>query len=379
MKNVLSFREREELNRLSQVNEGLLSNISNLFTSNYIIKNKILKELLREVDCPISWKETKLRNSIYKLVDEFISTQSKAYTEELAKAKDSDEKESNGELVFDSETRFGSLKSKRLVEKADATLSALKNLVGTSKTASKDVAMKWAQIVYDESVIAIIQTAIDTTELDDAVKEQQLELVKSGKENVDKAKNVIHKANADYFKKIAADVKGTINDSKIYDSLMTNDSYSKNLTSAITKNNIDMKSLKDTLTKIGFDNNNIDDDNAVRVAVVSLCLNNPSTSDEFKKTIETFKKDDNEGGKKLSLAYKMCDSVLTELLKSDPDVNKIKDIKPLFGEKSIGQLTDIMNQIMSFSGVSLESLRASAKNNDSISDIVNNYNKLWIK
>ena len=60
MKNVKSYSEMMAQQNIIAVNEGLLSNIKNLFAPDYEIKNPILKELLREVDCPISWKETRL-------------------------------------------------------------------------------------------------------------------------------------------------------------------------------------------------------------------------------------------------------------------------------------------------------------------------------
>lgn len=378
MKNVMSFREMDRYSRISQVNEGLLSAISNLFASSYTIKNNMLKELLREVDCPISWREAKLRNSIYKLVDEFVSTQSKAYAEELVIAKDKDDKEENGELVFDSESRFGTLKSKRLVEKANATLSALKNLVGTSKTAQDDVATKWAQIVYDEAVVAIIQTAIESTELDSKTKEDQLELVKYRQENVDKEKEAIHKGNAEYFKKNSNLLDTTIGDDNVYNSLFDNQ-YAKDLGDILAKTEIDTSALNNIADKMG--SGEIEDSSQENFAIVSYCLNYSAT-DDFKKTIDDFQKNDKEGKQKTALAYRMCDGVLTELSKSSPDANALKKVKPFFGEKTVGTLTDIMVQIMSYAEVALNNLVKDnniVKNHNVVKTLSDNYNSLWVK
>lgn len=344
MKDVITFSEMLRRDEVSRINEGLLSSIKNLFTSDYVIKNKILRELLREVDCPITWKETKLRNSVYKVVDEFVASQSKAYAEELKAAKEKDTKEEEGEIVFDSESRFGTLKSKRLVEKANATLSALKNLVSSSKTGKED-ATKWANIVYDLSVIATIQTALNEEEIDDKLKETETNALDAAQKKLQEEVTKAHDAAANDLKKAYNDVANKNRSISSYDKLS-----SKSALDGFTKALTDASKSKDHLTNFIDEKEyalNASDTNYDKVMGVAYAFLAGRVA--LDDSIKEFAKNTKNADDVLNLAYGMCDAVLSTLAEEKPDNKVIDQLKPFFnGEKNIGNeagLSAIMQKL----------------------------------
>jgi len=340
MKDVLTYTEIMVSRNAASINEGLLSNIKNLFTSDYTIKNPILKELLREVDCPISWKETKLRNSILKLVDEFVATQAKTYTEELIAAKDKDDKEGAGEITFDSESHFGTLKSKRLVEKASATLSALKDLASSSKTGG-DAVTKWVQIVYDEAVIATIQTALNNTEIDGTLKEKETTSLEKAQKQLQEEVKKSHKENADAFKEA---VQKYAKDQTIADYtpfIDKGESTFKVFTEIVTTGKIAEKLGKGDKA-LGIDNG----DNASLKAVVGLGLSAGAGEQTTAELIKNIKKEE-QGRDKVNVAFTVADNIITELALADKcNWDKVKQLKQFTGPKAFGQVSNLIDRLI---------------------------------
>lgn len=342
MKNVKSYSEMMAQQNVVAINEGLLSNIKNLFTSDYEIKNPILKELLREVDCPISWKETKLKNSVLKLVDEFVASQSKAYTEELTKAKDDDAKAETGEIDFGSESRFGSLKSKRLAEKASATLSALKNLVASSKTAG-DAASRWIQVVYDESVIATIQTALESADIDNTLKEKEMSSLEKAQEKLRAENQETHDNNAKDFLTEFKTIRETSINGEYKPYYENGDNSFKELTDIISGGKID--DVKKNGNK-GLSINSGKSDAAAFIALGLAASTNEATT---KDIIDRVKKGEN-GEEKLKMCYVTADGVLTALASEKCDMNFVKKIKEFTGAKSFGDVSSLIDRLITTAG-----------------------------
>lgn len=377
MKDIISLKEYlNKNNRGENINEGILSSLSNLFTANYEIKNPILKELLREVDCPISWKETKLKNSILKLVDEFVATQAKTYAEELISARDKDAKEDAGDIVFDSETRFGSLKNKRLVEKASATLSAMKNLVSSSKTA-KDAGATWVQIVYDEAVIATIQTALKNSEISDEIKAIEMNSLEKAQEQLNKEKKDIHEKNTKDFLKVY---------SKCHPTTMNNYKVAyENGTEAFN----DLKKLIENKGIGVFDDNKSLDafginkgkniNNAV-AAVTVLGLTGAYNEETTKDLIEKIKK--SEGGEKnLAAAYTTADYIIGQLASDKYDAAMLKSLKQFMSTKSFGDVSSLIDRLVAYTASIAKSLSNSKY--DDIAEVASriylNNDNVWNK
>ena len=368
MKNVKSYSEIMAQQNIIAVNEGLLSNIKNLFASDYEIKNPILKELLREVDCPISWKETRLRNSVLKLVDECVASQSKAYTEELTKAKDDDAKEGAGEIDFGSESHFGSLKSKRLAEKASATLSALKNLVASSKTAG-DAASRWVQVVYDESVIATIQTALESADIDKTLKEKEMGSLEKAQEKLKEKNQEIHDNNAKDFLTEFKTIKETSINGE-YTAYYEKGDYSfKELTDIISDGKIDdikKKGNKDLSINSGKS------DAAVFVALGLAASTNEATT---KDIIDRIKKGE-KGEEKLKMCYVTADGVLTALASEKCDMNFVRKIKEFTGAKSFGDVSSLIDRLITTAGSVIAGQSDNlVKNYDALKNFKQNYEK----
>ena len=368
MKNVKSYSEMVAQQNIIAVNEGLLSNIKNLFASDYEIKNPILKELLREVDCPISWKETRLRNSVLKLVDEFVASQSKAYTEKLTKAKDDDAKEDAGEINFGSESHFGSLKSKRLAEKASATLSALKNLVASSKTAG-DAASRWVQVVYDESVIATIQTALESADIDKTLKEKEMDSLEKAQEKLKEKNQETHDNNAKDFLTEFKTIKETSINGE-YTAYYEKGDYSfKELTDIISDDKIDdikKKGNKDLSINPGKS------DAAVFVALGLAASANEATT---KDIIDRIKKSE-KGEEKLKMCYITADGVLTALASEKCDMNFVRKIKEFTSAKSFGDVSSLIDRLITTAGsVIVGQSDNLVKNYDALKNFKQNYEK----
>ena len=377
MKDIVSLKEYlNENHRGANINEGILSSIGNLFTSNYEIKNPILRELLREVDCPISWKETKLKNSILKLVDEFVATQSKTYAEELINARDKDTKEDAGEMVFDSETRFGSLKNKRLIEKASATLSAMKNLVSSSKTA-KDAGATWVQIVYDEAVIATIQTALKNSEISDEIKAIEMDSLEKAQEQLNKEKKDIHENNTKDFLKVYSKCQPTtMNDYKV--------AY-ENGTEAFN----DLKKLVEKEGSDVFDDikslntYSIDKSKKINNAVATITvlgLTGAYSEETTKELVEKIKK--SEGGEKnLAAAYTTADYIIGQLARDKYDTAMLKNLKQFMSTKNFGDVSSLIDRLVAYA-VSIAKSLSNSKYDDIAevaSRICQNNDNVWVK
>ena len=335
-----------------------------------------MRELLREVDCPISWKETKLKNSILKLVDEFVATQSKTYAEELINARDKDTKEDAGEIVFDSETRFGSLKNKRLIEKASATLSAMKNLVSSSKTA-KDAGATWVQIVYDEAVIATIQTALKNSEISDEIKAIEMDSLEKAQEQLNKEKKNIHENNTKDFLKVYSKCQPTtMNDYKV--------AY-ENGTEAFN----DLKKLVEKEGSDVFDDikslntYSIDKGKKINNAVATITvlgLTGAYSEETTKELVEKIKK--SEGGEKnLAAAYTTADYIIGQLASDKYDAAMLKNLKQFMSTKNFGDVSSLIDRLVAYA-VSIAKSLSNSKYDDIAevaSRICRNNDNVWVK
>lgn len=377
MKDIVSLKEYlNENNRGESINEGILSSLSNLFTSNYEIKNPILRELLREVDCPISWKETKLKNSILKLVDEFVATQSKTYAEELINARDKDTKEDAGEIVFDSETRFGSLKNKRLIEKASATLSAMKNLVSSSKTA-KDAGATWVQIVYDEAVIATIQTALKNSEISDEIKAIEMDSLEKAQEQLNKEKKDIHENNTKDFLKVYSKCQPTtMNDYKV--AYENGTEAFNDLKKLVEKEGSDVFDDIKSLNTYSIDKGK-KIDNAV-ATITALGLTGAYNEETTKELVEKIKK--SEGGEKnLAAAYTTADYIIGQLASDKYDAAMLKNLKQFMSAKSFGDVSSLIDRLVAYTASIAKSLSNSKYDDiaEVASRICKNNDGIWTK
>lgn len=334
------------------------------FKSNYKLKNALFKELIKDVDCPIGAGKKKTRNTIYKTLDEYVTSQTELYIKELQDAKEEDAKNVDDILSGTSDTsRFGALKSKRLAEKAASTLNVLKSLVKSANAG--DAGDDWIKIVFDFANIAIIKKALE--EADGVGEEMKTSLEKSleaAQKEIEKNADADHESNVSKYKKAVSNLKrGT---------------YSINSYDILEKDNI-----QDTFNKLfdGFADEKIDNSSADKYipSLVSLVLASSIEDADLTKSINDYiEKDPTNNLKVMNIfAYRICDAYLTQCARSNVDKKMLSDLKDLFNKYSIGKVTNLMNRILIHGIEYIDSNEDAFENYDMAKTMVDNFNKFF--
>lgn len=353
--------QASRIHGIHRVDEGFWER----FKSNYKIKNSLFKELIKDVDCPIGASKKKTRNTIYKTLDEYVTSQTELYIKELQDAKEEDAKSSTENLLDAGDTsRFGALKSKRLAEKAASTLNVLKSLVKSANVG--DAGDNWVKIVFDFANIAIIKKALE--EADGVNKDLKSSLEKSleaAQNEIEKSEDEKHENNVAQYKKAVSNLK--------------KGSYSINDYSILEKDNI-----KDSFDKLfdGFANESLDSSEESKYvpSLVSLVLASSIEDADLTKSINDYIEKDSANNQKVMnmFAYRICDAYLTQCAKPNVDKKALSSLKDLFNKYSIGKVTNLMNRILTHGIEYIDDNIDAFKEYSMAEKMVDNFNKYFV-
>lgn len=345
--------------RINRVDEGFWER----FKSNYDIKNTLFKELLKDIDCPIGASKKKTRNTIYKILDEYVTSQTELYIKELQGAKEEDAKAADHSLLdTDDTSRFGALKSKRLSEKAASTLNVLNSLVKSANIG--DAGSNWINIVFNLANIAIIKKALEKADgVSDEMMSSLEKSLNAAQEEIEKEEDKNHESNVSQYKKAVSNLKkGT---------------YSINDYSILEKDNI-----QDSFDKLfdGFADEEIDNSADKYVpSLVSLTLASSIEDADLTRSINDYiEKDPTNNQKVMNMfAYRICDAYLTQCAQSNADKKALNGLKDLFNKYSIGKVTNLMNRILIHGIEYIDSNKDAFKNYVMAETMVSNFNKFF--
>lgn len=345
---------------ISRVDEGFWER----FKSNYNIKNTLFKELIKDVDCPIGASKKKTRNTIYKTLDEYVTSQTELYIKELQDAKEEDAKTADYSVLDTSDaSRFGALKSKRLAEKASSTLNVLKSLVKSANIG--DAGANWIDIVFDFANIAVIKKALEKAAgVNNEMKSSLEKSLEAAQEEIEKNEDKNHGNNVSQYKKAVSNLKkGT---------------YSINDYSILEKDNI-----QDSFDRLfdGFADEKIDSSSADKYvpSLVSLVLASSIEDANLTQSINDYiEKDPTNNQKVMNMfAYRICDAYLTQCAQPNVDKKALNGLKDLFNKYSIGKVTELMNRILTHGIEYIDSNEDAFKNYGMAETMVSNFNKFF--
>ena len=252
----------------------------------------------------------------------------------------------------------------------------MKNLVSSSKTA-KDAGATWVQIVYDEAVIATIQTALKNSEISDEIKTIEMNSLEKAQEQLNKEKKEIHEKNTKEFLKVYSKCHPTtMNNYKIaYDD---GTEAFNDLKKLIENKGSDVFDDDKSLNTFGI-NKGKKIDNAV-AAVTVLGLTGAYNEETTKDLIGKIKK--SEGGEKnLAAAYTTADYIIGQLANNRYDAAMLKSLKQFMNTKSFGDVSSLIDRLVAYTASIAKSLSNSKYDDiaETASRIYLNTENVWNK